>query len=183
MRPKGPEVRVNDFICMKKSLKLSWKVYYIVLNVVQGLVECVRCSTTIPNTYVYTMSIDEVSAMRKCSIQIVDYIQKQFEKWKEEIDDEQNIEIYLNKTQESIKLLREDIDVITFYTKGDDKKFYTFEVADKQPVLLPNPYRSSIYGRNTHTYYEWIRVTLGRKFNVDNTCVRRKEAPWFQEDS
>lgn len=169
-----PEVRVNDFICMKKSLKLSWKVYYIVTKVKGDVVECIRCSTTIPNTFIYTMNIDDVCVINRCQIWLGDYIQTQLEPFKKKIEEEIPFSILLKKNLETIKLLREDVNAITFYTKGDEKQFNSFEILEHpQPVLLPNPYKTILSERSPERKrYEWIKIHLGRNFNISSQCVR-----------
>jgi len=174
-------IRVNDFVCLRKSLKLSWKVYYIVVGVKGEFAECIRCSTTIPNTHIYTMRIDELALIEKCSIWLADYIKDQIVMWKQNIKDELEVELHLKKTNETMRLLTEDIKAVTFYTSGEDKHFYSFEIVQNpQPVLLPEPYRVFSNGKS-RTKYEWIRIHIGRNFNNDDKCVGLKER-LFQED-
>lgn len=165
-----PVIRVNDFVVETKSVKKLYKIYYVVVSIKGDEAECIRCSTGIPNTFRYKFKLTDIVNMKNCPVTMSLYIKNQLQAFTKEIEDEIGIELYLKKTQETIKLLTEDPKVITFYTKGDEKEFLSFEIEKPlQTVLLPNPYKTGLSNRKR---YEWLRVCLGRNFNISARCTK-----------
>jgi len=153
----------GDYVCEQASMKHTYKTYYIVADIDEDKVDLIRCTTEIESTHVYTQSADSLVKMNRKNIFMTDFIKKQLDAHKEDIEEEYSFDLVLGINKQTSSLLEGLTNVVTFVTTDKEKLYMSFEL---ELVNKKNPNSKC------------VTLRLGRMFHK---TIAKSKRDWYQD--